>query len=1066
MQQRKPAFFSLPALLAMTALVLVALYLLFPRHAIYEDPRYLESPDSISLAYLDTLLKSDPDNQTLRLTLGRMQQKVGENDRALATLAPLLDNASVPLQVMTTYTELLRGKFFNAETDAARQQVRNSLTSTLEQALAQIYSVGEKEALVASTLPLLSTEEQLAIRQQLFELTTGKTRLRIGQQQAIQQEGMGDLEGAKYTLESIQGLAPPNEAAAFTRNLIRLDLATGMPESALGRFQDAHKGRELTALELREGMRLADLAGKPEVSAPWLKMLAQAEPANMEVQRRLLLQQTGQGNIREALITAEGMENNGRDLSRTDRERIARLYEWNNQPEKALVYWRGLFLDQPPGDTPSLAYDRATSLAAGLFKGPALIELYKVRAARGQLSAEGYNNLANALISNGEWNDADRYLNEGMSRFPRNALLRQRKLSLLINSRRFFEAIQLLETAPTLSDEEKVQLANLHWRLRDPEAALAVLDFTPSDPALAQEVETMRLDLARMLNRTDLVEQHYDRLTALPSDSLTVETRERLIGYSWQFGSPEETLLLTRQQYEETGEVRHLVVMAELQSSLGLYTELSESLVEWNRLSPQATNDPAFWRLSARAHQQNSNPQAAQKAFQEAARISPNDTRLLSSWGWFLVSQPDLLPAQLPVILSLLADSPSPDTYALQVYGHFALGEQEQADAWLAAARTELSDDPDQLLALSDYAKNYGAKTQAEAEGLRRLAVGLANKQEKLHPDTKARLYSVLRDPVQEPFEPLYRFDNRALQAGFKIRDLGGFSLNVAEVTGQLSHDRYRWLFSAEQATTNDQGLLKDRPRPGSSGRLQWQTNYYDYLVTAEVGTYTLANGEQLRGLLELTTQPWDKVTAGAALAMNERVTDSAEAWWLTSANRLSLSAGLTPWSRLEVNGEIDYLSINEAFGGQIGTGYDANLRATYSLFRNDPAWRVSLNYQSRQLSLGDSMSPQTLARLTVPLSPGGLLSEDYRRIGFSSEWSHGEPHALYRTTASPRYFLALDGGYVLSTSNFDYGARMGLGWRIAGDDELAISAGYSSDSPGGQARADAKITYTLYLGH
>tara|TARA_R100000935_G_C2816812_1_gene157717 strand:- start:239 stop:1255 length:1017 start_codon:yes stop_codon:yes gene_type:complete len=338
MRQRKPAFFSLPALLALVALILVTLYLLFPRQSIYEDPRYLESPDSISLAYLETLLKSDPDNQPLRLNLSLMLQKVGEHGKAMSTLAPLLDNADISLQVMSTQTELLRSEFFRAATETARAQVRSRLVTALEQALGQNYSLAQKQALVAGTLPLLTTDERFAVRRQLFELATGTDRLRLGQELAVQQEAMGNPDDAKSTLATILPLVSQNEKADFTRNLIRLDLATGNPQVALERFRAAHKSNKLNTQQLREGLHLAGLAGKPEVGARWLALLARAEPGDMDVQRRLLLLQLGQGDIGEALTTAKRMEANGRDLVRTDRERIARLYEWSGQPAEALPY--------------------------------------------------------------------------------------------------------------------------------------------------------------------------------------------------------------------------------------------------------------------------------------------------------------------------------------------------------------------------------------------------------------------------------------------------------------------------------------------------------------------------------------------------------------------------------------------------------------------------------------------------------------------------------------------------------------------------------------------------------
>lgn len=90
MAQRREAFFSLPALLLMAALMGAALYLLFPRQAIFEDINYLSNPDGLSIAYLEVLLRSDQDNLSLRINLGTMLARSGQPRKAQQTLAPLM----------------------------------------------------------------------------------------------------------------------------------------------------------------------------------------------------------------------------------------------------------------------------------------------------------------------------------------------------------------------------------------------------------------------------------------------------------------------------------------------------------------------------------------------------------------------------------------------------------------------------------------------------------------------------------------------------------------------------------------------------------------------------------------------------------------------------------------------------------------------------------------------------------------------------------------------------------------------------------------------------------------
>ena len=77
------------ALLA--AIIGVVLFLIYPRQDL--ERRIASAPDSaISTAYLDNLLRSDPDNPHLRLLLARRQLQTGDTKKARETLQPALDS--------------------------------------------------------------------------------------------------------------------------------------------------------------------------------------------------------------------------------------------------------------------------------------------------------------------------------------------------------------------------------------------------------------------------------------------------------------------------------------------------------------------------------------------------------------------------------------------------------------------------------------------------------------------------------------------------------------------------------------------------------------------------------------------------------------------------------------------------------------------------------------------------------------------------------------------------------------------------------------------------------------
>ena len=106
MRRNRESFFSLPALVLMGALIALALYLLFPRQAVFENPEYLETPDALSIAYLEVLLRSDSDNVPLRLSLARALSTTGQLERADQVLAPLMAQQTVPEEAFEFYLEL------------------------------------------------------------------------------------------------------------------------------------------------------------------------------------------------------------------------------------------------------------------------------------------------------------------------------------------------------------------------------------------------------------------------------------------------------------------------------------------------------------------------------------------------------------------------------------------------------------------------------------------------------------------------------------------------------------------------------------------------------------------------------------------------------------------------------------------------------------------------------------------------------------------------------------------------------------------------------------------------
>ena len=134
MRRNRESFFSLPALVLMGALIALALYLLFPRQAVFENPDYLETPDALSIAYLEVLLRSDSDNTPLRLSLARALGTTGQLERADQVMAPLMAQQTVPEEAFAYYLELQTQRLF-AIPEGPRKEARKDQLFADAQAL-------------------------------------------------------------------------------------------------------------------------------------------------------------------------------------------------------------------------------------------------------------------------------------------------------------------------------------------------------------------------------------------------------------------------------------------------------------------------------------------------------------------------------------------------------------------------------------------------------------------------------------------------------------------------------------------------------------------------------------------------------------------------------------------------------------------------------------------------------------------------------------------------------------------------------------------------------------------
>ncbi|BES73545.1 tetratricopeptide repeat protein [Marinobacter nanhaiticus D15-8W] len=1140
MARKREKFFNLPSLLVIGVLVSLALYILFPRQAAFEDINYLENPDALSIAYLRVLVRADPDNAALRINLARMLRRTSQPQAALQALEPLLGQEDVPSLAMEEYLKLLEQRVHAATSDEARDEARRTLFAQAIKVPGQAYSFDRQISLLGPLLDALRPTQSDHVLQMLQgEAEQPRQKLALARQLATLREAQGAPAQAAEALEAQLPLASDKQLGELVDEVLRLELASGHPAKALDTFRKYIADQEMTEAELEQGIRLSRFAGAPDDGRRWLGRLAAKRPDDLKLQRELLTSQLANNRVDQALTTIRRLQRHPGQLSREDHQRIAQVLEWNNRPEEALPVWLELYRETDD----ALAFERARALAQALFDTQATETLLRLSEQRGQLSPADYETLANTRIRDGRTDDALAVLERGLQQHPDSERLQTRQLDLLLNTRDFQGAIDVLEARERLSGGQQLELANLYWRTRRPEQAFERLDFDAEDPAIDAERRALRLRLGTYLGRVDQIRADYQALMA-DVDNASPELQEQLLSLAVVFEDFATASRLSTLRYETTGVPRYLAYRAEYQAAMENWAALEDTLDQWLAVEPTTERSPRYWMLRALAHHQQGEIIAANQAYRRAYRLQPEDRDVLTGWAWLQMSDVDQFRDTLPHLLAHLSQEPDTETYPVLAYGYSALGEAWQARQWFLRGLPRHRDEPDWIWSTANILEQTGNPSAAMAllaeldpqdfsnpdtraavyrsRGLDRQARQLLLRPITADADNPAQLRRALGNQAQTDdnallaetwyarsgltdASPLYatpesreeqatrlnrQLDTlespqtgeaarqrlrdtvylhqqfpRSIQLGSDWQDLGNFRVHRASANGLYAVEHFTLEGELRSLDASGSGRLLQKPEHATEAgvAITIPGNGLDVTVGAE--QLARPDGYDTAWQLETRWQPADRWSVSLGLGRNERAPDSAESWWLVGRDREYLGASYSPWSRLSLYAEVAALHHHSEDGDNLGDGHSASLTSSYTLWREDPAFTLSAGYQRQSLDLTTQLPASVQADLDTPLEPASLLTEDYERLGIAARWNHGEPHARYRTAPSPRAFLEIGGGYVLSTETPEIGIGAGVGWTLFGDDELALSGRWTSEGLDGSGRADLNLTYTIFPG-
>ncbi len=614
-----------PGVLAVLALAVGSLLaLLFPGLD-FGHPKYLGPPDELSIAYLEQVLRTHPDDRPARLLLARQQRALGHWEAAETSLRLL---AGVGDRIATD-AELELVELSRARLDAL-------MPADPERPLRQ------QQSLAALRLvdPILLNTDQLArLAETALALEAPGDAAEIYERlSALDMTNRHDwlLRAARWRLATgaltasvdlylAASRAAPAEWAARDDVLRALEVLTSANrgEESL-RTADAALGRWPTDRRLLDrGIILARAQGDGARAKRWSERLVALSPDDDAILRRHLDIELGEGDVPAAFTVASRLVARHPEDAAL-RRKLAETATWSGHPEEALAAWA--WLGSHGSDE---GEKRTLALGHDLFDYDRVSEVLERRAADGTITIDELLDLSDALESSGAPDRADAVL---------------RRLEPVFGATRAYwtERAEVAEHRQDLDDallsvgqlqmrfgprgEDAAHEVELLWSLGRPDEALAAA--RRAAPMMMDDaISFWRLygDLAWNLEADDDAVSSYLRLWTLDQRDATVA--DRLVTLLGGKQHVDEVIRIGGEGYRRFSSPALLVAALDAATDAERWEEVRSlvGLVHAGGKEDQFANQAGYWSAEGRLLTHDGKSREASDAFAKVVALSPED---------------------------------------------------------------------------------------------------------------------------------------------------------------------------------------------------------------------------------------------------------------------------------------------------------------------------------------------------------------------------------------------------------------------------------------------------------
>ncbi|MDQ3186143.1 MAG: tetratricopeptide repeat protein [Pseudomonadota bacterium] len=637
-EAQRESLLNAPALMFMSAVLLIAFWILFPRQPAFRDPSNLSAKDALSVAYLRVLVQSDPNNAPLRLSLVQVLTEAGLTDEAVRAIDPLYraPESNLTYEIRLAELKLSLQQLYRHPPENIEASLRARITELIPSLLhlasndAELRQVIVSAEQFAEPSVLAETFEQLLVildesddRKSSWLVFAAKQRMAANQPRLAARNLFKAFSLERRTKKKVE----------IAKSSLRAYLQAGVDQEALkaaAQMLSSVKGdAELILLAADIAQPLEDR----EHALAWLKELSMLSPGDRAITERIVRLQVSMGLLGETLALAARLRNSL--VVGSERHRlIAHVYDWNAESDEALALW--LSFAQQSAD--SEAETRAFALAQAKPDHKALVQLLEAIMTRRKLTGAEAEAYVAAGLATAQPTHVEQQLRRHAERFNNPAETLKALAQVLILQGKPREALAVQQEMPAMQNgQQRLALARLYEEAGNAQKSFELLrEFDLPDPEYAEAYWLMLAKVSTQLGQDTYAEKAYEKALFLrPNDGAILESLQRLAVRHRDDKKSERLALYGWERLKRIEDLQRLMRFSWKRKNW-------EEVVHWLSLAeemPAAIAQASdYWYFQSIRKMRSGEKDAARDALRQLLRLRGSDAEVTEAMIWLLLA--------------------------------------------------------------------------------------------------------------------------------------------------------------------------------------------------------------------------------------------------------------------------------------------------------------------------------------------------------------------------------------------------------------------------------------------